>query len=62
MNGREILLLIVQSYVHRDTFKMFEREAYAMGFHHADEQAHAASLSAAGEFYQRANDSFLLQL
>lgn len=52
--------LPVLRYVHPDTFKMFEREAYAMGFHHAavgamvrssyhaDEQAHAASLSAAG--------------
>lgn len=48
--------LPVLRYVHPDTFKMFEREAYAMGFkhaavgamvrssYHADEQAHAASL------------------
>ncbi len=44
--------LTVKRYVHPDTFKMFEREAYAMGFthaavgamvrssYHADEQAH----------------------
>ncbi len=48
--------LPVRRYVHPDTFKMFEREAYAMGFshaavgamvrssYHADEQAHAAGL------------------
>ncbi|MBP9523708.1 MAG: lipoyl synthase, partial [Ottowia sp.] len=27
--------LSVKRYVHPDTFKMFEREAYAMGFTHA---------------------------
>jgi lipoyl synthase len=44
--------------VHPDTFKMFEREAQAMGFthaavgamvrssYHADEQAHAAGVMA----------------
>lgn len=49
--------LPVLRYVHPDTFKMFEREAYAMGFHHAavgamvrssyhaDEQADAAALA-----------------
>jgi lipoic acid synthetase len=43
--------------VHPDTFAMFEREAYAMGFthaavgamvrssYHADEQAHAAGVN-----------------
>ncbi|MBK7062277.1 MAG: lipoyl synthase [Rubrivivax sp.] len=48
--------LPVRRYVHPDTFRMFEREAYAMGFshaavgamvrssYHADEQAHAAGL------------------
>ena len=48
--------LPVRRYVHPDTFKMFEEEAYKMGFshaavgamvrssYHADEQAHAASL------------------
>ena len=48
--------LPVLRYVHPDTFKMFEREAYAMGFnhaavgamvrssYHADEQAHAAGV------------------
>ena len=48
--------LPVLRYVHPDTFAMFEREAYAMGFshaavgamvrssYHADEQAHAAGL------------------
>jgi lipoic acid synthetase len=47
----------VQRYVHPDTFAMFEREAYAMGFthaavgamvrssYHADQQAHAAGLA-----------------
>ena len=50
--------LPVRRYVHPDTFKMFEEEAYKMGFshaavgamvrssYHADEQAHAASLHA----------------
>jgi lipoic acid synthetase len=49
--------LTVKRYVHPDTFKMFEREAYAMGFnhaavgamvrssYHADEQAHAAGVN-----------------
>jgi lipoyl synthase len=49
--------LPVRRYVHPDTFKMFEREAYAMGFshaavgamvrssYHADEQAQAAGLA-----------------
>ena len=49
--------LPVRRYVHPDTFKMFEREAYAMGFshaavgamvrssYHADQQAHAAGLT-----------------
>jgi lipoic acid synthetase len=49
--------LPVLRYVHPDTFKMFEREAYAMGFshaavgamvrssYHADEQAHAAGVA-----------------
>ncbi len=49
--------LPVRRYVHPDTFRMFEREAYAMGFthaavgamvrssYHADEQAHAAGLA-----------------
>jgi len=48
--------LPVRRYVHPDTFQMFEREAYAMGFshaavgamvrssYHADQQAHAADL------------------
>ncbi len=48
--------LPVRRYVHPDTFKMFEQEAYAMGFehaavgamvrssYHADEQAHKAGL------------------
>jgi lipoic acid synthetase len=48
--------LPVLRYVHPDTFKMFEEQAYAMGFqhaavgamvrssYHADEQAHAAGL------------------
>ena len=48
--------LPVQRYVHPDTFAMFEREAYEMGFthaavgamvrssYHADEQAHASGL------------------
>ena len=52
--------LPVRRYVHPDTFAMFEREARAMGFahaavgamvrssYHADEQAHAAGVSAAG--------------
>jgi lipoyl synthase len=50
--------LPVRRYVHPDTFKMFEREAYAMGFshaavgamvrssYHADQQAHAAGVTA----------------
>ena len=50
--------LPVRRYVHPDTFKMFEDKAYEMGFehaavgamvrssYHADQQAHAASLSA----------------
>ena len=50
----------VRRYVHPDTFKMFEREAYAMGFthaavgamvrssYHADQQAHAAGVTADG--------------
>ena len=50
--------LPVKRYVHPDTFKMFEARAYEMGFqhaavgamvrssYHADQQAHAASLSA----------------
>jgi lipoyl synthase len=49
--------LPVRRYVHPDTFKMFEREAQAMGFshaavgamvrssYHADQQAHAAGVS-----------------
>lgn len=49
--------LPVLRYVHPDTFAMFEREAYAMGFnhaavgamvrssYHADEQAHAAGVT-----------------
>ena len=52
--------LPVRRYVHPDTFAMFEREARAMGFshaavgalvrssYHADQQAHAAGLAAAG--------------
>ena len=48
--------LPVRRYVHPDTFRMFEREAQAMGFshaavgamvrssYHADQQAHAAGL------------------
>ncbi|MEO8600380.1 MAG: lipoyl synthase, partial [bacterium] len=48
--------LPVRRYVHPDVFKMFEREAYAMGFshaavgamvrssYHADEQAHGAGV------------------
>lgn len=48
--------LPVRRYIHPDTFKMFEREAYAMGFthaavgamvrssYHADQQAHAAGV------------------
>jgi lipoyl synthase len=52
--------LPVLRYVHPDTFAMFEREAYAMGFshaavgamvrssYHADEQAHAAGVVMAG--------------
>ncbi|WP_347485621.1 lipoyl synthase [Vandammella animalimorsus] len=51
--------LPVKRYVHPDTFRMFEDEAYKMGFthaavgalvrssYHADEQAHAAGLSRA---------------
>jgi lipoic acid synthetase len=50
--------LPVRRYVHPDTFKMFETEAYAMGFthaavgalvrssYHADQQAHAAGVVA----------------
>jgi len=50
--------LPVRRYVHPDTFRMFEREAYAMGFthaavgamvrssYHADQQAHAAGVRA----------------
>jgi lipoyl synthase len=50
--------LPVRRYVHPDTFRMFEREAEAMGFshaaigalvrssYHADQQAHAAGLAA----------------
>jgi len=50
--------LPVRRYVHPDTFKMFEREAAAMGFshaavgamvrssYHADQQAHAAGIGA----------------
>jgi lipoic acid synthetase len=50
--------LPVRRYVHPDTFKMFEREALAMGFshaavgamvrssYHADQQAHAAGVAA----------------
>ena len=49
--------LPVLRYAHPDTFAMFEREAYAMGFshaavgamvrssYHADEQAHAAGVN-----------------
>jgi lipoyl synthase len=49
--------LPVRRYVHPDTFKMFEREAQAMGFshaavgamvrssYHADQQAHAAGVA-----------------
>ncbi len=49
--------LPVKRYVHPDTFRMFEEEAYKMGFthaavgamvrssYHADQQAHAASLA-----------------
>ena len=52
--------LPVRRYVHPDTFRMFEREAAAMGFthaavgalvrssYHADQQAHAAGVAAAG--------------
>ena len=51
--------LPVKRYVHPDTFKMFEQEAYKMGFqhaavgamvrssYHADQQAHAASNASA---------------
>jgi lipoic acid synthetase len=50
--------LPVRRYVHPETFRMFEREAQAMGFHHAavgamvrssyhaDQQAHAAAVAA----------------
>jgi lipoic acid synthetase len=50
--------LPVRRYVHPDTFKMFEQEAYKMGFkhaavgamvrssYHADQQAHAAGAGA----------------
>jgi lipoic acid synthetase len=52
--------LPVRRYVHPDTFRMFEREAAAMGFshaavgamvrssYHADQQAHAAGVGTAG--------------
>ena len=52
--------LPVRRYVHPDTFRMFEREAQAMGFkhaavgamvrssYHADQQAHEAALAMAG--------------
>jgi lipoic acid synthetase len=52
--------LPVRRYVHPDTFRMFEREAAAMGFshaavgamvrssYHADQQAHAAGVGMAG--------------
>ena len=52
--------LPVKRYVHPDTFKMFEQEAYKMGFqhaavgamvrssYHADQQAHAASQQPSG--------------
>ena len=48
--------LPVQRYVHPDTFKMFEKKAYEMGFkhaavgamvrssYHADQQAHGAGI------------------
>jgi lipoic acid synthetase len=51
--------LPVRRYVHPDTFKMFEEEAYKMGFshaavgamvrssYHADQQAHAAGVASA---------------
>jgi lipoic acid synthetase len=51
----------VRRYVHPDTFKMFEAEAYAMGFshaavgamvrssYHADQQAHSAHLKLADQ-------------
>ncbi len=53
--------LPVRRYVHPDTFKLFEREAYAMGFkhaavgamvrssYHADQQAHSAQLAQAAQ-------------
>ncbi|HEY4082882.1 MAG TPA: lipoyl synthase [Burkholderiaceae bacterium] len=53
--------LPVRRYVHPDTFKMFEEEAYKMGFshaavgamvrssYHADQQAHAAEAALAGQ-------------
>jgi lipoic acid synthetase len=49
--------LPVRRYVHPDTFRMFEEQAYAMGFthaavgamvrssYHADQQAHAAGVN-----------------
>ena len=49
----------MRRYVHPDTFRLFEREAQAMGFqhaavgalvrssYHADQQAHAAGVAAA---------------
>jgi lipoic acid synthetase len=52
--------LPVRRYVHPDVFKMFEQEAYKMGFvhaavgamvrssYHADEQAHNAGVAAIG--------------
>lgn len=52
--------LPVRRYVHPDTFKMYEAEAYKMGFthaavgalvrssYHADQQAHAAGVSSGG--------------
>lgn len=58
--------LPVRRYVHPDTFAMFEREAYAMGFthaavgamvrssYHADQQAHAAGVGAAVDTTQGA--------
>ena len=53
--------LPVQRYVHPDTFKMFEAEAYAMGFshaavgamvrssYHADQQAHLAGVAVSNQ-------------
>ena len=54
--------LPVRRYVHPDVFKMFEEEAYKMGFthaavgamvrssYHADEQAHSAGVESALNF------------